>query len=209
MADYLYLLLRKRKYNKQLCSPADHQYYIHQRKRVWPQFKDFWRYYLGKQWRVCWTRPPCSISAPSSLLELLERGRGPYSPPAWELVLSLQEGGPATEGKNYPKSPNTSPHSWLEVQRQWLKSKLKPVCNNSPDHSVSLPRPIQTDRERQKGKKKKKERETKWEERLNEERKMELQVNECRLKSNSDKIITQRSQKHLKNVFYFLQRMNL
>lgn len=113
--------------------------------------KDFWRYYLEKQQRVCCKRPPCSILAPSSLLELLQSGRGPYSPPVRELVLSHQEGGPATEGKNYLKSPNTSPHSWLEVQRQWLKSKLKPACTNSPDHSVSLLTLIQTERKKWSG----------------------------------------------------------
>lgn len=91
------------------------------------------------------------IASQQSAGGLLVGGRGSYSLLVWELALCHQEGGLATVGKKYPKSPNTNLHSWIEAERQWLKSRFSRPTN-SPNHSAHLPRPIQSrERERETG----------------------------------------------------------
>lgn len=75
-------------------------------------------------------------------------GRGSYSLIVWELAFCHQGGCPATVGKKYPKSLNTNSHSWVEAERQWLKSRFSQPTATPPNHTAHLPSKPHSDGER-------------------------------------------------------------
>lgn len=89
------------------------------------------------------------IASQQSTGGLLVGGRGSYSLLVWELALCHQEGGLATVGKKYPKSLNTNSHSWVEAERQWLKSRFSQPTATPPITQPTSQGPFRAERERE------------------------------------------------------------
>lgn len=144
------LILPIWKYKKHCCSPTEHKHCFYLRKRVWTQFKDLLLVLPEKAVEGLLGKTTMQhIASQQSAGGLLVGGRGSYSLLVWELALCHQEGGLATVGKKYPKSLNTNSHSWVEAERQWLKSRFSEPTATPPITQPTSQGPFRAERERQ------------------------------------------------------------